>query len=201
MLNAIGQRGRAGRDLEATAAFTLDLHGADLTHISLEDADLAGANLSRAKPPRVFARNVDLSGTSLYGAVLYEMSGYQIELSGADLLGVNMTSMEAPNTNFSNANLFGADLSGAQLRGSNFAGTLLSQNDLTTVQLEGTDFSGAHLRADVVLTQYQLDHLSWAPGNPPVLPSGATDPTTGKPLLLRDENKIPTSAPNCSQGS
>ena len=189
VVNAIGQRGKAGRELEVDAGFTIDLHGADLTHISLEDVDLTGANLSRARLPWVYARNVNLADASLYAAILYGMSGHHLELSGADLLRANLTSMEAPCTNFSKARLYATELSGAQLRGSNFAGALINRTILTEASLEGADFSGVHIPGDVAIAQYQLDAMKWDPGNPPVLICGAIDVTTYKPLILREDEK------------
>ena len=189
VVKAIGQRGKEGRKLEADAGFTVDLHGADLTHVFLEEADLTGANLTRAKLPMAYSRYLDLSGASLIAAVLSGMSGYHLELSGADLARADLTSMEAPSTNFSNAILYGAELSGANLRGSNFRGATFGRNNLTTVQLEEADFSGALLPGDVAIAQFQLDSITWDPGNPPVLPTGAIDVTTNKPLTLREYEK------------
>ena len=184
-LTAIGARGELGRSLEAAAGFRVDLRGTDLTHVFLQKADLAGADLHRAKLLAVHAREVNLSGASLVGALLYRMSGVRINLSGADLVGANMTGMRADGTDFSNALLYGADLSEACLSRSNFSGVTLGSNDLTTTQLDEADFSGVNLSETVALTQYQLDNMKWAPGNPPVLANGAIDVTTGKALLLR----------------
>ena len=186
VLTAIGARGEEGRALEEAADFILDLQGANLTHVFLQNADLSGANLRHAKLPAVYAIEVNLSGAALLGALLYRMAGDRINLSGANLAGANMVGMMAENTNFSNAVLYGADLTGAYLSGSNFSAATLGQNDLTTVQLEQADFSGVHISQTVALAQYQLDNMKWAPGNPPDLISGAIDVTTGKPLLLRE---------------
>lgn len=186
VVKAIGQRGKEGRKLEADAGFTVDLHGADLTHVTLKEADLTGANLTRAKLPMVYAGHVDLSGASLIAADLSGMSGHHLELSGADLARADLTSMEAPFTTFCNATLYGAELCGANLRGSNFRGATFGRNNLTTVRLEESDFSGALLPGDVAIAQFQLDSITWDPGNPPVLVTGAIDVTTDKPLILRE---------------
>ena len=187
VVNAIGQRGMAGRELEADANFTLDLHGANLTHIFLEDADLAGVDLSRAKLPWVYAKNANLSGASLCAAILYHVSGSHINLSRADLIGANLTDMMTDFTDFSNTKLYGAELSGAFLLDCNFSRATFGRNNLTTVRLDRADFSGVHLPRNVAIAQHQLDNMKWDPGNPPVLPCGAVDPTTDKPLLLRED--------------
>ena len=187
VMTAIGARGEEGRTLEESADFTLDLQGANLTHVSLQNAYLAGANLRRAKLPAVHAIEVNLSGAALLGALLYHMIGDRINLSGANLAGANMVGMIAENTNFSKAALYGANLTGACLNGSNFSAATLGQNDLTTVQLEQEDFSGVHFSPTVKLTQDQLNKMKAAPGNPPDLTIGAIDVTTGKTLIWHGE--------------
>ena len=179
-VNVICQRGRAGRELEADANFNVDLHGAELTRITLEDADLTGANLSRAHLPLVYATNVDLSGASFHSALLYEMSGHHLELCGASLLGANLTFMKALFTNFFRASLGVADLYGANLEGSNFRVALFVRNNLTATNLVWADFSGAQLAVDVAIAQYQLNEITWDRGNPLVLPSRAIDVTTNE---------------------
>ena len=186
VLTAIGARGELGRALEPAARFTLDLHGANLTHVFLQNADLSGAELRGAKLPAVHAREVNLSGASLMGALLYGMSGVRLNLSSAFLVSANMAGMTADYTDFSNANLYGADLSGARLSGSNFSAATFGSNDLTTVQLDQADFSGVRIIGTITLAQYQLDNMKWEPGNPPIFPRGAIDITTGKPLLLHE---------------
>ena len=142
VLTAIGTRGERGKGLEAAAGFRLDLHGADLTHVLLENADLKGADLRHAKLPMVYARDVNLSKASLMGANLYRLTGVGINLSGADLGAANMVGMVAENTDFSNAVLYRANLTGTCLNGSDFSGAILGHNDLTTAELEQADFSG-----------------------------------------------------------
>ena len=185
VMTAIGARGGESKALEEADGFTLNLQGANLTHVSLQNSDLAGANLRRAKLPAVHAIEVNLSGAALIGALLYRMTGDRINLSGADLVGANMVDMLAENTNFSNATLYGANLKGACLNGSDFSGAILGHNDLTTTRLEQADFSGVHISPGIELTQDQLDKMKAAPENPPEIVDGSKDSFTAKPLVWR----------------
>ena len=185
IMTAIGARGGQSKALEETKEFTLNLQGANLTHVFLQNADLAGVNLRQAKLPSVHAIEVNLSGATLLGALLYRMTGEWVNLSGADLAGANMVGMMAENTNFSNAVLYGANLTEACLNGSDFSGAILGHNDLTTAQLEQADFSGVHISPGIELTQGQLDKMKAAPENPPEIVDGSKDSMTGKPLVWR----------------
>ena len=186
VLTAIGTRGERGKGLEAAAGFRLDLHGANLTHVLLENADLKGADLRDAKLPMFYARDVNLSKASLMSALLYRLTGAGINLSGADLGRANMAGMMAENTNFSNAVLYGANLKEACLNGSDFSGAILGHHDLTTAQLEQADFSGVHISPGIELTQGQLDKMKATPENPPEIADGSKDSITGKPLVWRE---------------
>ena len=178
IMTAIGARGGESKALEEAAGFTLNLQEANLTHVFLQNADLAGANLRRAKLTAVHAIEVNLSGAALIRALLYRMTGDRINLSGADLAGANMEGMLAENTNFSNATLDGANLKEARLNGSDFSGAILGDNDLTTTKLEQADFSGVHISPGIKLTQDQLDKMKAAPENPPEIVDGSKDSIT-----------------------
>jgi len=83
-----------------------DLRGANLDHVtlnnaSLDGADLRGANLSHAKFSHASLRDVNLSGANLSHAILHRASLSGADLSGADLSEAQMPA-SAQNARFSN---------------------------------------------------------------------------------------------------
>lgn len=91
----------------------------------LTGANLAGANLNRAK----------FSGANLAGA----------NLNRAKLSGANLTNANLFGADFTNANLFGADLNSAQLVGADLTDAYLVGADLSRAQLVGADLTNADL--------------------------------------------------------
>ncbi len=105
--------------------FEADLRGADLSRAYLIGADLSGADL----------RGADLSGADLIGA----------DLSGADLSGARLIGADLSGADLSGARLIGADLSGADLIRADLIGADLIGVDLSGADLSGVDLSGARL--------------------------------------------------------
>jgi len=126
---------------ESTAAISLedaDLSGADLNEVRMFRADLTNADLSNAKLHYVSeARLVD---ANLTNADLAEMGGPPIgphsHLRAADLTEANLT----------DTNLIGADLTDAKLIGANLKGA-----NLTNANLSGADLTGANVAPEQLL--------------------------------------------------
>lgn len=93
--------------------------------ISLQGADLRGAQLAGAR-----LNGAQLAGADLRGTQLAEAKLYGADLTRADLYGATLTR---------------ANLSYAQLTGARLAGTQLTGARLVYAQLEGADLSEAEL--------------------------------------------------------
>lgn len=100
----------------------IDLEGANLRGMALDNTDLSGANLRRTDfRIKERSRNrTNLSGANLMCADLTEADLRDAKLTGADLQGANL----------SGANLEGADLTWADLSGANLEGA-----DLTWIEV------------------------------------------------------------------
>ena len=92
----------------------LDLSGAKLMKLEMNNVDLSGANLSGADLRASGLNGANLSGANLIGSDLSWAQLWRANLRGADLSGANLTQV-----NLSGADLAGADLSGAYLAGAN----------------------------------------------------------------------------------
>lgn len=99
----------------------------------LENADLAGINLSGADLASAYLQTTNLTGTDLSGA----------NLSAAYIEWANLSS-----ANLSSANLTGAFLDPAQLTGANLTGTQLSGADLASITSGGIIGTAASLPAN-----------------------------------------------------
>jgi uncharacterized protein YjbI with pentapeptide repeats len=101
----------------------LDLSGARLRGLRLDDLDLSGVDLSYA----------DLRECILDGS----------RLVGVNMRGANLQGCRALGANFSRAVLQEADMTGAVLVGANFYGALLSKTILDKTVLSSASFKGA----------------------------------------------------------
>ena len=115
-----------------TNFFNVDLSGANLKRINLQDADLSGANLSGANLKRANLsiadfRYANLSGANLSNAVLSDANFFNADLSGANLTDTNLSRANLRSANLSNANLVTANLSNAVLSGANLSGARIGQ--------------------------------------------------------------------------
>ena len=173
-----------------TAAFRVDLHGADLRHISmigmymahanlrearlgfatLSETDLSGANLESANLHRAFLQDSNLSRTNLREAILSETNLSGANLSRADLRDADLTYAEFGAADFTNALLGNTNLSGARFRRT-------PQEHSSEPQIPGTHFAR--------LTQSQLDEAVADSFNPPIIDEGVVDYETGKQLVWR----------------
>ena len=184
-------------DLEQGAQFLLDLHGANLAGVVLQEENLSNARLGDA----------DLSGARLSGTNLSETWLLDANLSDALLGGANLSETWLLDANLSNASLNDANLSGAWLGSANLSGARFQGANLSGASLTGADLSGADFSAESYLdvdfsdlpgvrsvdkdemlatglTQAQLDEARADPNNPPKL-NGVLDAETGKQLEWR----------------
>jgi uncharacterized protein YjbI with pentapeptide repeats len=116
-----------------------------LTDGTLADAQLAGANLTRAR-----LAAADLSRANLVGAILESADLSRAVLSGARLGGANLSNAVLEwavltGAVMSGANLHRIDAAGATLTHADLTHTNLTGADLTRVDLRGADLSGADL--------------------------------------------------------
>lgn len=127
---------------------------------SFEGQDLAGMGFSRAKAPRLRARDsqlmltwwdgADLTGADLQDATLIAAKLERTQLDGANLDGARALFARAQGASLAKANLTrsnwaGADLRGANLSGAKLVGAGLVHADLRDADLRGADLTGAFL--------------------------------------------------------
>lgn len=105
-----------------------NLAGADLSGLSLGQADFTGAIL----------RNADLQHADLTQATLDFAN-----LSGANLTDATMIQVEAKQANMTGADLSGVDLTQADLTGADLSKAKLSGTSFTQATLDQTRFTGA----------------------------------------------------------
>ena len=126
--------------LERYRAGERDFRDASLYGANLNDVDLSGTNLWRAKLIDATLNGVNLNQSNLSRAYLHGAKLNSTNLGSADLSDANLA-----NTIFSRTYLGSADLSGADLSGANLSGCVLSGADLRGADLTNTDLSGAFL--------------------------------------------------------
>jgi uncharacterized protein YjbI with pentapeptide repeats len=119
----------------------LDLSGADLRGLNLDQMVFAGANLAGADLSRASARGAVFSGADLTGA----------NLAGADLTHAGFGFSEVVNATIAFTRLGRAMIQPATLTGAVFAGagldyTSFRECDLTGVDLRGCDLSTLDLK-------------------------------------------------------
>jgi hypothetical protein len=138
--------------------------------IDLADANLTGADLTRAR----------LDGADLFGADLSAARLRSVHLDGADLGGSDLTRGRLDSASLAAADLHGATLAGAELNGTRLNGADLSGSDLTgpslySAVLEGAVLIDANLKganlteavlADAQLDGADLDGVRWPQGTP-----------------------------------
>ncbi|CAI7976213.1 conserved hypothetical protein [Frankia sp. Hr75.2] len=147
-------------------------------------------------PRRRGVSRADLSGLSLINAELVkaDLAGAQlaeVNLTDARLSKANLTGAYLPGANLARAWLFNADLSSAHLVDATFADAKLDLADLTGAWLFGANLTGAWLRGTnlagaVGLSQEQVDA---ARGDGRTrLPAGLTHPASWRPEEPPDES-------------
>ena len=87
-----------------------DCSNADLSQLTLADADLAGANFSGANLSKASLAGVNLSKANLSNANLSEATLIGVDLSEADLTQADLSAASLSGVTLSKANLTGAKL-------------------------------------------------------------------------------------------
>ncbi len=125
-----------GADLAGANLRAAKLAEADLKLAILKEADLFGANLIKADLVRA-----NLVRADLQLAILKEANLFGANLAGADLKLANLVEAELPSADLAGAKLNGARLQGANLNSANLAGA-----NLAGANLEGTNLSEDDLK-------------------------------------------------------
>lgn len=110
---------------------------ADLTRANLNDARMAGIDLSGAILAKAELEAADLTGAMAQGA----------NFTAAKLQGVDLTGAQLARADFTHAGLQGAALTRASLREATLRDADLEAADLAQARLQGANLGGARLRA------------------------------------------------------
>ena len=189
-MNLIDKLRKNSLNDKKNAAFRVDLHGADLRHISMIGMNLAHANLREARLGFATLNEADLSGANLESANLHRAFLQDSNLSRANLRetilsdtnlsGANLSRADLRDEDFTYAEFGAADLSDALIRNANLSGARFrrtAQAHASEPQVPGTHFAK--------LTQSQLDEAVADSFNPPIIDEGVVDYATGKQLVWR----------------
>lgn len=137
--------------LPASKYYTKNINGLVIgPYAFLQDANLAGADLSRANLINAVLVSADLSGANLEGADLRRADLTNANLVGADLSGANIEG-----ANFTNANLTGAILKKTIVSSVNFSGANLENAKLSAFRASKSRFR------DAILTGVNLKNVSF----------------------------------------
>ena len=178
-VTAIGHRSQESIILEGKNDYVLNLTGACLNHLRLENANLSSVRLAGADLRGAYLPYANLSQAGLAEANLSGTTLAFADLSSSILRQANLSSAKLPLANLSGATLDDANLSSADLHAAD-----LSEATLYGTILSGTDFSH-HAQAPAKgLTQAQLDGARAADDNPPNL-ARVIDVRTGRGLEWR----------------
>ncbi len=117
------------------------LERANISGADLYDANLAGAKLLIANLSEAELERANLSGTDFYDANLVRADLSGANLAGAELIKANLSGVRFYDANLSGAKILNANLTGAKLYYTNLVGANLSE-----AELAGAEFIGADLR-------------------------------------------------------
>ena len=170
VMDFIASRSETQLDLEKSQGFTLNLIGADLSHVQIIEGDLSGAMLNDANLFHANIASVNLSDVYLIRTIMRDTTlrnidfsgagGWGIDLSGAKVLQYGKPLFELDHANLSGAKLKGVDLSkeiiqhstlqDAQIIDSNLSDTYFLDSNLSGAEFIRTDISGAEfIRTDL----------------------------------------------------
>ena len=212
---AIGRRTESGLQTELSANFRLDLHGADIGGISVENMNWCRSNLRRANLSYVNLRQVDLSDSNLEWARMYQSELRRVDFTRTNLCHANLFNTSATCADFSLSDLRDSTMSrmklvttwlvGADLRNAALHNIDFGTSDLTSAKLDGAGLEGAifgrtqemsftrnsePILTFAGLTQRQLDEAKAHPNYPPTIAEGTVDIETGEPLVWRGKPPI-----------
>lgn len=172
IMEALGARNPEQILMEKWENYKLNLRAVDLRGLSVNKVMLRRATLDDAifsdSENRAILLDADFEDASLVSA----------RLDAAFLLGANFAS-----ANLTFASLTGAILGGSDLRQATLSNTDFSNAEFTKADIEDAILTGTDLTNVTGLTQQQLNSARIDPSHPPIL-TGATDPDTGKPLVI-----------------
>ena len=183
-VTAIGHRSQEGITLEGKNDYVLNLTGACLNHLRLEEANLSSVRLGGADLGGAYLPHANLSYAGLAEANLSGTTLSFADFSGSILRQAKLSSAKLPLSNLSGATLDEADLSSADLHAAD-----LSEATLYGTILSGTDFSHNAQAPAKGLTQDQLDGACAADDNPPNL-ARVVDVRTGRGLEWRSKPRL-----------
>ncbi|MEA5605881.1 pentapeptide repeat-containing protein [Nostoc sp. UHCC 0252] len=121
------------------------LKGGNFRSAYLGDANLTGADFSRADLSLAYLGDANLTGVNFIGANLSGANLGDANLSGANLSGANLSGADLSSTNLSGANLSCTNLSRADLNRADLSSTNLSRADLSRADLNRADLNRADL--------------------------------------------------------
>lgn len=147
---AVGERAFAGINLNEANLSGADLSRADFSAANLSVANLSGANLSQTNLSKAKLNVAKLSGANLTNANLREAILNVANLTLADLTGADLSQASLVRAELTRADLSGADLSRANLSGADLKDAKLRNANLTSANLSRADlkwtvFTGATL--------------------------------------------------------
>lgn len=134
-----------------------NLAGADLRETYFQNVVLARADLHGAQLYACDLRFANLEGASLQGANVYATNLLSANLKNAQLQGASFGSAELEHADLSGADLSGANLMHTDLDGANLSGANLTGTLMIGASLSGANLDGANLENARNLTQQQLD--------------------------------------------
>jgi Pentapeptide repeats (8 copies) len=136
-----------------------ELAGANLSRARLEAADLSGANLVGANLEGANLCRATLNGAGLGGAQLSRAVLEWALLTGARMSGADLRRVDASGARLDRADLTYVDLSGADLTRADLTGA-----DLREANLSGADMTGATLTSVNLLATTYDQSTSWPDG-------------------------------------
>jgi uncharacterized protein YjbI with pentapeptide repeats/DNA-binding Xre family transcriptional regulator len=151
--NESNDKWRLVQEIVSQRVDTRNLSGADLM-LAAVPANVHGANLSE----------VNFQGANLSDADLSDADLSEVNLRGANFQGADLSNADLSKVNLRGANLSDADLSDADLRGANLSDADLSDADLSGADLSDAGLSGADLRGARIDAQTKIDskwRLAW----------------------------------------
>ncbi len=143
-------------EINSRATFSnADLRGADLTKANLNGINLRWADLSKASLLRAKLKDANLRDARFWGANLRESKMNESDLrradfTWADLDGVDLNKADVSGANFTNAKLRKVDLRDATIKWTEFHGALLMGADLTRAMMLGAGLSKTNLSGAIL---------------------------------------------------
>jgi uncharacterized protein YjbI with pentapeptide repeats len=139
---------------------------ANLARVDLSDAQLQGAQLSRATLDEAVLVEAHLEGADLGKATLRRAI-----LAGTHLEGADLTRAQMEGATLLEAHLEGAFLLGASLEGANLFEAHLEGAKLVGAHLEGATLLGAHCEGRALSGEERERLRAWVPRFPETLPA------------------------------